>query len=200
MQWWLSPSRELSPAESQALLRRFVEASRRAEITALMNLARSSLELAEIASEELCEACEAEIAFIVGRRRATALPELVGSIGLTGDEPAAVLDELLALSALELETPRVELGDDLLGLGARSVLLASAAGAQGERVVVGIARLYEQAFAEAEVTLLEAATRCVVHAIERFWGREEVLRAQSQLISSLLPLRPVSVREPVSDR
>src|SRR5919201_1406596 len=200
MQWWLSPSRELSPEESVALLRRFVEASRRAEITALMSLAHASAELGEIASEELCEACEAEIAFIVGRRGRAAPPELVGSIGLIADEPGAVLNELLALSALETETPRVHLGDDLLGLGARSLLIATAGGPQEERVVVGVARLYAQPFDEAEVTLVEAVTRCVGHALERFWGRDEVLRAQSQLISSMLPLRPVSLWEPVSDR
>ena len=161
-----------------------------------MNLGRSSFELAEIVTEELCEACEAEIAFIVGQRGATAGPELVGSIGLTGHEPAAVLDDLLALSAFDTEKPHVERGDDLLGLGARSVLLAAATGAHGERVIVGVARLYDEPFHEAEVTLVNAVTRCVGHSLERLWGREEVLRAQSQLITSLLPASPVAVREP----
>src|SRR5919204_3323858 len=161
MQWWLSPSHELARAEAEALLRRFVEASRRAEITALMNLARSSMELGEIVSEELCEACEAEIAFIVGRRTTAAPPELVGSIGLTGDEVATLTEALLSLSALETEPARVQRGNDLLGRGARSVLTASVSGVDGQRVVVGVARLHEQRFDEAEVTLLDAVTRCV---------------------------------------
>ena len=200
MQWWLSPSRNLAPADAQALVRRFVEASRRAEITALMSLGRSAAELAEIVTEELCEACEAEVALIVGQRGSSAAPELVGAIGLTGDEHTVVLDDLFAMSALATEKPSVEVGKDLLGLGARSALIAAATGAQGERVVVGVARLYDQPFDEAEVTLVNAVTRCVGHALERFWGREEVHRAQSQLISSLLPLSPVAAREPVTDR
>jgi hypothetical protein len=201
MQWWLPPSRELAQAEWEALLRRFVEASRRAEITALMNVARSSGQLAEIVSEELCEACEAEVAFVMGRRAAAAPPELIGSVGLTDDEPAAVLDDALCLSALDAEGRSVHLGDDLLALGARSVLIASAARMHGRQVVVGVARLWEQRFREAEMTLVEAVTPYVGHMIDRFWDREEVLRAQSQLISSLLPPGPVSVRwDAVIDR
>ena len=194
MQWWLSPSRELSRAESEALLRRFVEASRRAEMTGLMNLARSSKELAEMVGEELCEACEAEVAFIIGRR-SPAPPELVGSIGLSARESAAVLEDVLAVTALQMEIPRSVIGDDLLGIGARSVLVASAAGGAGQRVAVGVARLYDEAFHEAEVTLVDAVTGHLAHAIEHLWGREEVLLAQSQLISWLMPLRPVNVLE-----
>ena len=165
-----------------------------------MSLGRSAAELAEIVTEELCEACEAEVALIVGQRGASAAPELVGAIGLTGDEHTVALDDLFAMSALATEKPSVEVGKDLLGLGARSALIAAATGAQGERVVVGVARLYDQPFDEAEVTLVNAVTQCVGHALERFWGREEVLRAQSQLISSLLPLSPVAAHEPVTDR
>jgi hypothetical protein len=196
MQWWLSPSRELSPAESEALLRRFVEASRRAEITGLMNVARSSKDLADMVSEELCEACEAEVAFVIGRR-SPAPPELVGSIGLSVDEAAVVLGDALAGTALELETPRVVIGDNLLQIGACSVLLASAASAPAQRVAVGIARLYDERFDEAEVTLVDAVTRHLAQAIDHFWGREEVLRAQSQLISWLL--RPPTVFEDVEE-
>ena len=148
--------------------------------------------------EELCEACEAEIAFIIGRQ-SPAPPELVGSIGLTADEAAAVLDDALAATALELETPRVVIGDDLLGIGARSVLVASAAGAPAQRVAVGIARLYDEGFDEAEVTLVDGVTHHLAHAIEHLWGREEVLRAQSQLIAGLMSIRPVTAFEDVEE-
>jgi hypothetical protein len=185
----LLPSSELSPAASELLLRRFIEASRRAEIIALMNLAHSAAELGDIVGEELCEACEAEITFILSKRAGGASRELVGSIGLIGDERTAILDDLLCLSALEAEAPRVYTGTNLLGLGARALLVAPFASANGERVAIGIARLHEQAFDAAEVTLLEAITRSVGHALERFWSREELLHAQSELINSLLPWR-----------
>ena len=47
------------------LLRRFVEAARRAQIVTIVNLASSEAELGELFTAELCEAFEAEIAFVL---------------------------------------------------------------------------------------------------------------------------------------
>jgi hypothetical protein len=168
------------------LLRRFIEASRRAEIIALMNQAHSAAELGDLVAEELCEACDAEITFILGTRAGDAELEVVGSIGIKDDERMTILDDRVCLSALEAKVPRVQTGTDLLGLGARALLVAPFAGANGERVAIGVARLDEQEFDAAEVTLVEAITRSVGHAVERLWSREELFYAQSELIHLLL--------------
>src|SRR6266480_4365346 len=64
MRSWSSPSAESTQAAGAAgepeMVRRFVEASRRAEIIAMVNSAGSEEKLAESVSEELCEAFEAE--------------------------------------------------------------------------------------------------------------------------------------------
>jgi uncharacterized membrane protein len=187
MQWWLSPSHELPGDAAGALLRAFIEVSRRAEITALINSAQSEVDLAEVVTEELCEACDAEIAFILGSRTPLPAPRVVSSLGLTGDEPARVARDSLCVSSFESHSARVHSGADLLGLGARNLLLAPFHGLDGDRVVVGVARLYEQAFDSAEVALVEAVTRSVGHALERLWNREELLRAQAKVIDALLP-------------
>jgi hypothetical protein len=86
MLWWLSPSHELR-VDAAMLLRAFIEVSRRAEITALINSAQSEIELAEVVTEELCEACGAEIAFILGSRTPLPAPRLVSSLRLTATSP-----------------------------------------------------------------------------------------------------------------
>ena len=58
------------------MVRRFVEASRRAEIIALVNEADD--ELGERLTAELCEAFEAESAFVIAARSGGAPAEVVG--------------------------------------------------------------------------------------------------------------------------
>ena len=57
-----------SPDEHDALLQRFVVASRRGEIVALINSARSEGDLGAVVASELCEAYEAEIGFVLVAR------------------------------------------------------------------------------------------------------------------------------------
>ena len=75
------------------LLRRFVEAARRAQIVTIVNLARSEAELGELFTAELCEAFEAEIAFVLAARDGEAARTLVGAYGLTPDQRAELLDD-----------------------------------------------------------------------------------------------------------
>src|SRR3954453_2013500 len=99
-----------SPDDHDALFQRFVVTSRRGEIVALINSARSESELGAVVATELCEAYEAEIGFVVVVRSGSApeaeigfcpvvppapAPELIGSVGPTGDDPSALLGEPL---------------------------------------------------------------------------------------------------------
>ena len=176
---WSSLSPE--PGVSRdAMLRRFVEASRRAEIIAMVNSAGSLGELGEAVTAELCEAYEAEIAFLIAARDDGGVPAVVGATGLPGDE-AAPLRDGRCVEALAATEPQLYAGDDLLGNGARRLALASFHGESGDRAVIGVARLYDQAFDEAEVALLEAVTHSAGHALERAWlGQERDRRAAQQ--------------------
>ncbi len=151
------------------LRRRFVEAARRAQIVTLLNRARTEAELGDLLTAELCEAFEAEIAFVLalddeGR------PGVVGAYGLRQDEA----DQLPAQGVLDrsIEVPQRFEGPNLLLVGARALVLApfSAATARG---VVGVARLHDERFDEAEAALLEAVAASLAHALERLRLAEE---------------------------
>src|SRR5512133_689196 len=147
------------------LLRRFVEAARRAQIVTIVNLAHSEAELGELFTAELCEAYEAEIAFVLAARDGRVVPALVGAHGLTPDQCAALLDDERCVHALTLTEPQVHEGD-LLGIGIRQLVLAPFAG-EVDRGVVGVARLYDEPFDDGEVALLEAVSESIKHALER---------------------------------
>jgi diguanylate cyclase (GGDEF)-like protein len=183
MRSWSSLLAEGATGADEAILRRFVEASRRAEIMALVNSARSEAELGGVVTAELCEAYEAEIAFVLAARVPGAPPELVGSAGLGGqaDAAAAVLEDQTCLAGLQLERATAHSGSDLLGLGVRQLVLAPFAGETGGRAVVGVGRRYDQDFDAAELALLEAVTDGVGHALERAWlGVERERHAAQQ--------------------
>ena len=90
MQSWSLRSAERQDTDP-TMLRRFVEASRRAEIIALVNAAGSDDELGEVVTAELCEAFEAEVAFMVARPGggATADRRLHGALQAAGREAPA---------------------------------------------------------------------------------------------------------------
>ena len=156
-----------SPDHFDALLQRFLAVSRRAEIVALVNSARSQGDLGSAVASELCEAYDAEIGFVLVARADPAAAELVGSVGLTGDDPMTILDDPLCGQALASAVAVSRRGTDLLGLGIRNVALAAGT-AGGARLLVGVGRLYEQDFDEMELALLEAVTKSTAHALERF--------------------------------
>jgi PAS domain S-box-containing protein len=153
------------------LLRRFAEAARRAQIVTIVNLARSEAELGELFTAELCEAFEAEVAFVLAERDGTGVRTLVGAYGLTPDQRADVLDDERCARALTSEGAQLH-QDDLLALGVRELVLAPFAGEVG-RGVVGVARLYDEHFDEGEVALLEAVAESIKHALERLHLGEE---------------------------
>jgi len=153
------------------LLRRFVEASRRAQIVAIVNRAGSESELGELVVAELCEAFEAEVAFLLAARDEGRCG-LVGAYGLKSGEAFRLVDDDLCGEALDGGEPKLHQGDDLLGIGVRNLVLAPF-GAGADRGAVGVARLYDQRFDEAEVALLEAIAESIHHALERVRLAEE---------------------------
>jgi signal transduction histidine kinase len=146
------------------LLRRFVEAARRAQIVTIVNLAGSEAELGELFTAEVCEAFEAEIAFVVTERHGGGGRTLVGADGLTAGQRANLLDEHRARAVMAEETHVYT--EDLLGIGARQLVAAPFTG-RVERGVVWVARLYDERFDAGEVALLEAVVESLKHALER---------------------------------
>jgi two-component system, OmpR family, phosphate regulon sensor histidine kinase PhoR len=151
------------------LRRRFVEAARRAQIVTLLNRARTEAELGDLVTAELCEAFEAEVAFVLALDGGTHTV-VVGAYGLRPDEA----ERLPAQGVLDrsIETPQLFAGPNLLTVGARALVLAPfrAANASG---VVGVARLHDERFDEAEAALLEAVAASIAHALERLRLAEE---------------------------
>jgi len=153
------------------LLRRFVEAARRAQIVTIVNSAASETELGELFTAELCEALEAEIAFLLTEPRGGGVRTLVGAYGLTADQRADLLDDERFGHAITSEETHLY-RHNLLANGVRQLVLAPFAG-KVDRGVVGVARLYDEAFDEGEVALLEAVVESIKHALERIRLGEE---------------------------
>ena len=145
------------------LRRRFVEAARRAQIVTIVNRAQSEAELGDLVTAELCEAFEAELAFVLVRA-ADGGPHVVGAYGIPSLELSRFGDD--AFVGLAGTTPRRDAGDDLLSLGARA-LVRVPFGEGPSRGVVGVARLYDQSFDEPETALLEAVAVSIEHALDR---------------------------------
>ena len=178
MPWWSSQSPEVGATDYESMRRRFIEASRRAEIIALVNSAANDEDLARVVSMELCEAFEAEVGFLIVAGDRYEMPKLLGSTGLRRADALKVLQDHLVATALNEEEARCFAGENLLGIGARTVALASFAAEKGQRAVVGVARLYGLDFDEAETALLDAVMKATGHALERTWlhlEREELV-------------------------
>ena len=171
----LSPS----PEQRDGLLQRFLVASRRGAIVAQIHAARSEGDLAAVVAAELCEAYEAEIAFVLVARSGSTTAELIGCVGLTGDDPATILAQPMCSEALSGAVAVTEQGTDLLGLGIRNLALAPRT-AGGARLLVGVGRLHDQHFEELELALLEAVTKSAAQALERF-GLERQLEQAHEM-------------------
>jgi PAS domain S-box-containing protein len=178
--------------QHEELLRRFVEAARRAQIVTIVNLARSEAELGELFTAELCEAFEAEIAFVLASRDGKAAT-FVGTHGLTPEHRAVLLDDdrfgrVLTNGETQLSKA------DLLEIGVRELVLVPFTG-EDDRGVVGVARLYDERFDEGEVALLEAVAQSMKHALERIrlgeerdalYEREHALRQEAEATADRL--------------
>jgi diguanylate cyclase (GGDEF)-like protein len=165
---WSRSAKRTGEAE-ETMVRRFVEASRRAEIVTLVNAAHSATELADVVSDELCEALEAESAFVLAARSGWAPPEIVGSHGVAPELRSRLLHDPSCVGALGADDALALEGDELLGVGIRRLALSPFASEAGNRCVVGVGRWYDQAFDAAEIALLRAVTAPVGHALERTW-------------------------------
>ena len=170
MRSWSSRSGDLPETGDDAALRRFVEASRRAEIVALVNSADDEASLGEVVAGELCEAFDAEYAFVLGARSPSAA-HVVGAVGFgaVDSPPELLLDDARASGALDGGRAQVHAGENLLGVGARRLAVAGFAGEDGACAALGVARRYEQDFEASELALLEAVATSVGHALERTW-------------------------------
>jgi PAS domain S-box-containing protein len=145
------------------LLRRFVEAARRAQIVAIVNRAQTEDELGELVTAELCEAFEAEIAFVLVGSDDERY-DVVGSYGLRAEETECLLQ--FDVADVAVEAPRPDADFVLWSLGAEALASAPFV-ARTVRGLVGVARLHDQRFDEAEEALLEAVAASIGHAVER---------------------------------
>jgi PAS domain S-box-containing protein len=163
------------------LLRRFVEAARRAQLVTIVNLAGSESELGELVTAELCEVFDAEIAFVLAARDGGTDPTLVGAYGLTPGQRADLLEDERCARVLTHEEPKLYEGDDLAGTSVGQLVLVPFAG-QLDRGVVGVARFDDERFDEAEVALLEAVVESIKHALEgiRMGQERDVLFARER--------------------
>ena len=184
---WLSPSSPDPATEhgADAMRRRFVEALRRAEIIAMINAAATPSELARELVEELSEAYEAELVFLVEAPTPKDEWRLLASVGGKPDvESLAHWGAML--EAIVSERAIVATGDNLLGFGGRSALLQSEATPAGRRLIAGVVRRYSQDFPRAECALLETVMRSVSYAFQRLWGEEERERLIGELRETMV--------------
>jgi HD-GYP domain-containing protein (c-di-GMP phosphodiesterase class II) len=169
-----------------AMRRRFVEASRRAEIIAMVNEATSEEEVIEAVCAELCEAFEAEIGFVVIAEARYDMPRFLGSLGLTAQQQAKLLSDPLLVETLQGKEAWGYSAPDLFGIGAKTCALAPFHADKGARVVVGATRLYQQDFDEPEIALLDAVTKATGHALERAWLTTERIELVERLEAAWL--------------
>ncbi|HEV2769938.1 MAG TPA: EAL domain-containing protein [Solirubrobacteraceae bacterium] len=169
------------PAHDHILFRRFVEASRRAEIVTLVNSAESQPELGEVVSRELCEALEAEVGWVLTTRGDDEPAQVAGSIGLTSFQRAGVAEGAV------FGAPGVRTGiappSALAGLGLRVLALASFHAPEG-RALLAVGRLAAEPFDEAEIALLDAIARSTGQALRRVWLTHDRTSVQGALADS----------------
>ncbi|MEJ7781196.1 MAG: EAL domain-containing protein [Solirubrobacteraceae bacterium] len=185
---WSQPSPEHHAGAGADLLhRRFVEASRRAEIVALVNEAAGEEELCEVVSREICEALEAEVACVLVVRPGGE-PCVAGAVGLDTAQRAALVGEGPCAGALDRHAAGVHTGERSttevppelaeLGLG---VLAVAPFAAQEGRALLAVGRLSEVPYDEPELALMEAVATSTGHALRRAWLAEDGRAAEERL-------------------
>jgi diguanylate cyclase (GGDEF)-like protein len=165
----------------ETLMRRFVEASRRAEVIALVNSARSEAEIGETVTAELCETFDAEVAFVLVARAGGVPPALAGVKGLEASEREDLLRDPLTISTLERDRASVQ-RPRFRGRSssARMMAVAPFRLAAGDRGALGVARMHDDAVDQAELALLEAVAKSTGHGLERCWLSAESERRAAQ--------------------
>jgi diguanylate cyclase (GGDEF)-like protein len=185
---WSQPSPEQHAGAGADLLhRRFVEASRRAEIVALVNEAAGEEELCEVVSREICEALEAEVACVLVVRPGGE-PRVAGAVGLDAAQRAALVGEGPCAGALDRHAAGVQTGERSttevppelaeLGLG---VLAVAPFAAQEGRALLAVGRLGGTPYDEPELALMEAVATSTGHALRRAWLCDDRRAAEERL-------------------
>src|SRR5258707_10337193 len=134
MPWWSSQSAETNQTDYDAMRRRFVEASRRAEIIAMVNEATSEQDVIGAVCAELCEAFEAEVGFVVIAEQRYDMPRFLGAVGLTAQQQAKVLGDPLLAETLQGKEAWGYAGPNMFGIGGKGCALAPFHAEKGERV------------------------------------------------------------------
>ena len=163
--------------------RRFVEATRRAEIVALVNATTSEPELGLRFCEELCEVFEAEVAFVLDDGGESGSPRMVGGVGMVDADPRALLESPDSIRALKLGRAIAVEGENTFGIGAEVAVVAPYRTEDGRLALVGVARLYKLPFDEGDRSLVEAVTLAGGQALERIWAYEARNRTAAQQTS-----------------
>jgi diguanylate cyclase (GGDEF)-like protein len=161
-----------SPAIDDSMRRRFVEVARRAEIVGLVNAATTEPELGRRFTDELCEVFDAEFAFLLdegGERRS---PRAIAVVGVDPEGVPSLLDRTECKQALESQRAMSLTGDDVLGLGATSAVIAPFRAEDDRTALVGVGRLHDAPFDETDRALVEAVTLASGQALERIWSYE----------------------------
>src|SRR5687768_12291881 len=160
------------PDSAHLTRQRFVEALRRAEIITLVNAAEDAAGLGSAVSEELSEAFDGEIAFVAHRGPGDGW-EVLGAVGLGREDAARLVATRDGDDSATAQATVSAGGVKIAGLGEGTSLRASHAGHNGGMTHVGVIRLYETGFSDAERALLAAVTTNVGHALERFWAEQD---------------------------
>jgi diguanylate cyclase (GGDEF)-like protein len=177
---WSQPSperRSLGAADTgeDLLHRRFVEASRRAEIVTLVNEAADEETLCEVVSREICEALEAEVACVLVVRPGGE-PRMAGAVGLDAAQRAALVGQGPCAAALDRHAAGVHAGTrattevppELAELGLGALAVAPFAAQEG-RAMLAVGRLCGTPYDEPELALMEAVATSTGHALRRAW-------------------------------
>jgi putative nucleotidyltransferase with HDIG domain len=171
---------------ADAMRERFIEATRRAEIIALVNAAGDPRTLGRAAAEELCEVHEAEVAFVVDCGEGRTARDVIGLVGADAATVAEALDEEWCALALDADRATERHEPDALLPGTRSAMVKGHALGSGRAILIGVARTYEAEFTAPERALLESVATSIALALERLWVLEERERLIERLKDSFM--------------
>ena len=172
-------------AGDASLRKRFVEAARRAAIIGLVNASRTEDDLTRRFTDELCEVFDAELACVLDAGDERRPARAIGTVGLDPDRALTVLDHPDSMRSIDTHRALTMQGEELLGIGARGVMLAPFRTEDRRSVLVCVGRRHGTAFTEAERAMLEGVTTAAGQALDRIWAyeaRQRSAKEQSALV------------------
>jgi diguanylate cyclase (GGDEF)-like protein len=163
-----------------SLRRRFVEAARRAAIIGVVNAASNEGDLARRFIDELCQVFNAELSCLLDGGDERRPARAISTVGLHKEPARELLERSECVSAIESDRALLLGGDEILGIGAQSAMLAPFRTEDGHSVVVVVARLHPSPFNETDRAMLEAVSVAAGQALERIWAYEARNRSAKQ--------------------